>query len=184
MARRISLVAALLVALASGCSGSDERAAPVAKGVTAVGDSVMLGAAPDLEREIPGIAIDAREGRQFAEGLEVVRALRDAGDLGDIVVVALGTNGPITTELVDEMLGLLEGVDRVVFVSNRVPQPWEAPNNAILQEVSARYENVALVDWHSAGEGHPEYFWDGVHLAPDGARAFALLVSAEIENAS
>jgi hypothetical protein len=35
-----------------------------------------------------------------------------------------------------------------------------------------------LVDWHARSAGHPEYFYDGLHLTPSGARAYAGLISA------
>jgi lysophospholipase L1-like esterase len=178
----VSLVLPVALCLLACSGGGDSNADAPRLRIVAIGDSVMVGATADLEREVPGIEIHALEGRQFEEGLAVVQELRDEAGLGDIVVIDLGTNGPITRELVDEMLALLEGVDRVVFVNLRMPRSWEAGNNAILSETSARYGNVALVDWHEASDGHPEYFWDGVHLTPDGAHAFALLVSGEIED--
>lgn len=175
----LGLTALLLVACSGGGDGVGNRNA---LRIVAVGDSVMVGAKPDLEHELPGIEIHAKEGRQFEEGLDVVLELRNGARLGNVVVIDLGTNGPITSGLVDEMMALLDAVDRVVLVTLRMPRSWESGNNAILAEIAARYENVALVDWHGASEGHPEYFWDGVHLTPDGARAFALLVSGEIED--
>jgi lysophospholipase L1-like esterase len=43
-----------------------------------------------------------------------------------------------------------------------------------------RYKNSVLVDWHSAGGDHPEWFYDdGLHLRPDGATAYAQLVAAK-----
>jgi hypothetical protein len=38
-----------------------------------------------------------------------------------------------------------------------------------------------LVDWHGTSAGHPEYFWDGIHLTPQGARAYADVISAACE---
>jgi lysophospholipase L1-like esterase len=35
-----------------------------------------------------------------------------------------------------------------------------------------------LVDWYAASAGHPEYFWDGLHLTPQGARAYADTIAA------
>ncbi len=45
-----------------------------------------------------------------------------------------------------------------------------------------RYPNKAvLVDWYAASAGHPEYFWDGIHLTPRGARAYTDLIAAAYE---
>jgi lysophospholipase L1-like esterase len=54
-----------------------------------------------------------------------------------------------------------------------------APNNEVLADGAGRYPNRAvLVDWHAESVGHPEYFWDGLHLTPPGARAYADLIAA------
>src|SRR5207244_12093359 len=74
---------------------------------TAIGDSGMLGAQSSLHRFIGDrIQMDANGSRHFSEGLDVVRRLHDAGQLGDEVVVHLGTNGSIPEDQLDEMMQL------------------------------------------------------------------------------
>ena len=55
----------------------------------------MLGASKRCSRQFPGIAIDAKVGRQFSEGVEIVRALATLGTIPGTVVVHLGTNGTV-----------------------------------------------------------------------------------------
>ena len=64
--------------------------------ILAIGDSVMLGAASKLAEQ--GVWVDAKVGRQFKEGVELVTALNAGGLLGDVLVVHLGNNGPSTRE--------------------------------------------------------------------------------------
>jgi lysophospholipase L1-like esterase len=61
-----------------------------------------------------------------------------------------------------------------------VPDGYQwAPNNKVLADGVARYPDKAvLVDWHARSAGHPEYFYDGLHLTPSGARAYAGLIAA------
>jgi hypothetical protein len=149
--------------------------------VTAVGDSVMLGAVETLQQEIPNLAvIDARGSRQAAEAIAVLRQLRATGKLGNVVVVHVGNNGPLTAEQFDEMMGVLSGTREVLMVNTTVPDGYSrAPNNEVLADGARRYPNRAvLVDWHAASAGHPGYFWDGLHLTPPGARAYANLIAA------
>jgi lysophospholipase L1-like esterase len=40
------------------------------------------------------------------------------------------------------------------------------------------------VDWYSASYGHPEYFWDGLHLTPQGAQAYADTIAAAYDKHS
>ena len=44
--------------------------------MTAIGDSVMLGAKGALEAKIPGIHVDAAVSRQFGNGIDIIRQLK------------------------------------------------------------------------------------------------------------
>jgi peptidoglycan/LPS O-acetylase OafA/YrhL len=163
----------------AGTDGVSENAPPPLEGpVTAVGDSVMLGASDTLEGEIEGFTVtDAATGMQAADAIQILAARRNAGELGETVVVHIGNNGPITDEEFDEIMSILEDTPRVVFVNVRVPLSWETSNNELLREKDEEYEKITVVDWNSASYGHPEYFWDdGIHARPEGAEAYADLI--------
>jgi peptidoglycan/LPS O-acetylase OafA/YrhL len=75
------------------------------------------------------------------------------------------------------------GVLKVLIVNVTIPDghSW-VPNNKVLADGVRRYPNRAvLVDWYGASVGHPEYFWDGIHLTPQGARAYADLIATVYE---
>jgi hypothetical protein len=97
-----------------------------------------------------------------------------------VVVVHIGNNGPFTAEQFDEMMGVLSGAREVLVVNTTVPDGYSwAPNNEVLADGVRRYPNrTVLVDWHAASAGHPGFFWDGLHLTPRGARAYADLIAA------
>jgi hypothetical protein len=146
--------------------------------VTAVGDSVMLAAAEDLERLLGTVEVDAAVGRQANEALEVLRGRQAANTLGPVVVLHIGDNGLLTGDQVEEMLRILAGVPTVLLVNLRVARPWEGPNNTLLAEAAARHPNTVLVDWAAASAGRPDYFWDdGIHLTPLGASVYAQLIT-------
>lgn len=141
--------------------------------VTAVGDSVMLDYAANLQADLPGIHIDASVGEQWIDGISSIEQLRSAGQLGSIVVVALGTNGAITTANVHAMLAALAGVKTIVFVTNYVDEPWQNPNNAILRQATSD-PRVRIADWAALAANHPSWFYsDGTHLPIGGAGASA-----------
>jgi hypothetical protein len=166
----------------------EERTDAVASAAlaSAIGDSAMLGAVDSLEQEMPNLVlIDAEGSRQASAAIDLLRQYRAAGHLGDVVVVHIGNNGPLTAGQFDEMMGVLEGVRKVLVVNLTVPpnvaDPVAVPNDAVLAEGVRRYPDKAfLVDWYSASAGHPEYFWDGIHLTPQGARAYADLISSHV----
>ena len=89
-------------------------------------------AVPALQQAIEGIEVDASTSRQVAPGIVTLRERLAAGQLGEVVVVHLGNNGTFTARQFDETMQALQGVRRVVFVTVKVPRPWEGPNNAVL----------------------------------------------------
>src|SRR5215212_8735744 len=92
--------------------------APAAGWVSAIGDSVMLGAVEALQQEIPNLAlIDARGSRQAPAAIDLLRQRRAAGQLGDGVIVHIGNNGPFTDEQFDEMMQTLADIPKVLIVN-------------------------------------------------------------------
>jgi peptidoglycan/LPS O-acetylase OafA/YrhL len=149
--------------------------------VTAIGDSVMLGAAGGLrERLGPASFVDARINRQFGEGVAEVRRLRAEGRLGQVVFVHLGTNGPLRHEEVDALMEALAGIEHVRLVTVRVNRRWEGITNEALVAGAARHgARVQLVDWFAASADHRDWFQsDATHLKGPGIEAYANLLAA------
>ena len=145
--------------------------------VTAIGESVLLEAQAVLEAEVPDISVLGEIGRQVTASLALAVELRDAGQLGDVVVVHVGNNGIVRAEVFDELMQVLSGVRRVAVVNVKVPRPWEEPNNAVFAELVPRYPNAVLLDWKALGEANPDGFEsDGVHMNQDGIRLYIDLV--------
>jgi hypothetical protein len=153
--------------------------------VTAVGDSVMLDYQTPLEADIPGIDVQAAVSEQWAAGEEELSQLKAEGQLGAEVIVALGTNGPITTADFADMMNVLSGASRIVFVNIHVDRPWQDPNNAVLAQGAASYPRVVIADWATLAANNPEWFGpDGTHLAIDGtgAQDLASLITTTLSN--
>jgi hypothetical protein len=164
--------------IASDTAADSQPIAPVAD-VVAVGDSVMLGAVHELAQAFGYLEIDAEIGRQASTTISLLAARRAAGRLGAVVILHVGNNGVFRASQIDQVMQQLTGVPRVVFVNVRVPRQWEGPNNAALAERVSQYANAVLVDWYSASIGRPDLFYqDGIHLRPEGARAYAALIVA------
>ena len=167
-------------ALRAGRPDGRRRAAPHGQ-VTAIGDSVMMGAVDALQQDIPRLTtIDARGSRQIPEATRVLKQLRASGKLGRVVIFHIGDNGAVTDEEFDRVMKVLSTTRKVLVVNTTVPDGYQlAPNNKVLAAGAARYPDKAvLVDWHARSAGHPEYFYDGLHLTPSGAGAYAGLIAA------
>ena len=129
----------------------------VAGHVTAIGDSVMLDAEPDLVADIPGIDVEAAVSRQWYEGVDLAQQLKSEGRLGAIVVIDLGTNGPVTPEMFTQMMDVLAGASRVVFVTVHLPSyyTWSKSVNATLAEVRAPLPARPPGGFQQAGRREP-----------------------------
>jgi hypothetical protein len=138
----------------------------------------MAGAANSLLASVPNLEVDAAVSRQVSAGLEILRWRRDNGLLGDVVIIHLGNNGSFRDWEFDEIMSVLSGVQRAVFVNLKVPRDWEGGNNSVIANGVSRYPNAVLVDWHSASQGQPFFWDDGIHLRPEGASYYAQVIAA------
>ena len=143
-----------------------------ATGIWLTGDSVILGIRNELAKNYEVGLVNARVGRQAPELLrEITHDLKSAPD--GPVVLNLGNNNALNRDVVISILDLLKASNKVILVNTAVPRPWRDSNNEIIDEVSAQYPNVTVVDWAEASAGHPEYFApDGVHLVPTGVAVY------------
>ncbi|MDO8309453.1 MAG: acyltransferase family protein [Actinomycetota bacterium] len=145
--------------------------------ISALGDSVMLGARSTLVDVIPGARVDAAVSRFPGAFVGRIKKLRAQDKLADTVVLHAATNGVLPADMLREMLDLLSGYGRVVVVNASVPRSWEEPNNDAIADVVPEFPNAVIADWKEASRGHPEYFVsDGVHLTKAGAKAYATLI--------
>jgi peptidoglycan/LPS O-acetylase OafA/YrhL len=150
--------------------------------VTAVGDSVMLASATALEAALPGVYIDAQVDRQVATGLTLVRSLAAAGRLRHVVVVSLGTNGPVTARQLRQLQRAAGPGRELVLVSTFGPQAWEHAVNTALAAAARHGKHTELANWHAAIAARPALLWpDGIHPRPAGARLYARVVRAAIK---
>ena len=128
---------------------------PPGQDVTAIGDSIMVDAAPYLKEMLPGIVVDAQVGQQLYQVQAEVPQLKSAGDIGDRLILELGTNGYYSVTQLDNLLTSLGPMTKIVLVNTRVPQPWEQPVNQTIATVAQSHPNVTLVDWYDDSANDP-----------------------------
>ncbi|HEY3957812.1 MAG TPA: acyltransferase family protein [Streptosporangiaceae bacterium] len=164
-----------------------QPAAPTILGgyVTAIGDSVMLASAQQLQADLPGIYIDAQVSRQMDEGIALVRELAARHTLRPVVVVGLGTNGPVTTAQVHALLRAIGPSRALVLVSTYVPRPWESEVNQALAAAAQNYPRVTLDNWFASIRDRTDLLWpDGVHPQPRGAALYARMLASAAHSAA
>jgi len=150
-------------------------------GVTAIGDSVLLASAQALRAALPGIAVDARIGRQMSVANKVVASLRATGRLGRVVVVDLGTNGDFTTQTLAQLMTTIGPSRKVLLLTVYARRSWQDAVNMTVRAAPLEWPNVTVVDWHDAIAHRQSLLWtDHVHPRPQGARLYAKLVTAAL----
>ncbi len=151
---------------------------PTATGfpLVALGDSVMLGAAEELQAR--GFQVDAMVSRQMKDFVPTMATLRDNGTFGSVVVVHLGTNGPFSQETLDAMLATVANVPVVLLLTGKADRGWIADNNARLKAVPSTHPNVTVVDWEaiSAGCQGRCFYDDNIHLTQSGQNYYADMI--------
>jgi hypothetical protein len=141
--------------------------------LTAIGDSVLLGAKQMIQAALPGAKIYADVSKQAASILQEIQTMHAKHALAPIVLIHLGTNGYVTQKQLRAMLSLLREQELVIVMNSHVPRPWMRPNNRLIDEVLPDFHNAMLANWNQISEHHPEYFVsDGVHLTIRGQKAF------------
>lgn len=162
----------------AGVPADNGSAAEKAKlDVLMIGDSVSVRAIPNFTATFPYGAIDAAVNRQLSIGETVYDSYAQQNIVGDVVVFALGTNGQVTDEQLDDLLADVGTGKHVFFVNTRSPQTWMAETNAALDRAAERYSNVQVIDWYNASAPHGDWFdGDGTHLSEEGAQAYIDLV--------
>lgn len=146
-------------------------------GITAIGDSVMVGAGPWLAANFAGLDIDAAVGRQVSQAVSLLRQRRDEGTLARNVLLHIGNNGTFTASQFDQIMEIAGPDRRVFFINVHVPRSWEEANNRVISQGADRYPNAYLIDWAGTVAGHDELFAaDGVHIAARGASIYTGLV--------
>lgn len=153
--------------------------------VTTIGDSVMLGASPELLKVLPkDSVVNAHESRQLWDAKDIVKNYKKKKTLGKIVVIALGTNGVFNEKAGQDLIDLI-GSDRHIYWVNVFGDSiqWEDDSNKVIKKLCDKNENVTLVDWHSFAAGHDSWFYhDGIHLKPEGQKKYAGMIKDAIQD--
>ena len=148
---------------------------------TFVGDSVMKMGEPYIKELFRDANVDAKVSRQFVDLPKILDKLQEDKKLKKVVVIHLGTNGVINKKSFEKSMEYLK--DKKVYIVNTVvPKPWEKSVNKDLEEWSADYNNIKIIDWHKYAKGEKDLFFkDATHPKPDGAKKYAEFILKNIK---
>jgi hypothetical protein len=146
---------------------------PVDLPYLAVGESVMLGAKPDLEAHGITTVAEVSKGPDWI--LQQLQLAKTNYHITHGVVIQLGTNGTVTREQYDAVLDQVSDLNLVLVMTVRAPKPWIAANNEIIRSLPLTHPNVVVLDWEARSTevaDHLSQSDGGVHLSDDVAKAF------------
>ena len=146
--------------------------------LSVIGDSVFLGAAPAFNKLYKNAVIDAKVSRQVVQALDIVKNMDKKGNLGDTVIIALGTNGNFNSATGQKLIDYL-GPDRTVYWIDAYGRnlPVQRDVNNTIRRVAKANNNVHVIAWSKEGPKHPDWFYqDGIHLNTTGQKKFAKFI--------
>jgi peptidoglycan/LPS O-acetylase OafA/YrhL len=149
--------------------------------IIALGDSVMVGAAERLSARLgPGLVLNAKEGRQASEFVEIVEKLRREGHMPDAMIIQMGNNGPLYGAEMEAIQKATADVGELFLITDHAPVSWVGESNGALEEAAADWPHTSLIDWAAVAAAHEDDLWDGIHLKPSAAGIYARLVSRAV----
>lgn len=140
--------------------------------VVAFGESVMLGAAPELTAR--GVKTIAEVSKGPSWMLDQLQQAKASYNITYGVVLQLGTNGPVTRNEYESLLAEVSpAIKRVVVLTLTGDRPWTAANNEIIRSLPATHPNVVVLDWEKASAQITDHLSsDGIHLRDETAKTY------------
>jgi peptidoglycan/LPS O-acetylase OafA/YrhL/lysophospholipase L1-like esterase len=174
---------------ASGASGDPRgRTAPANPArpprIVALGDSVMIGAKERLAARLGRrFSMNARVSRQADEFVNLVERLKAHGGNLDALIIQMGNNGPLYGDEMEAIRRATANVGQLFLINDLAPVSWSDESDEKLSEAARDWPHTELIDWRSAVDGHEgRLTWDGLHLTPAGAGAYARLVTRVVRS--
>ena len=145
--------------------------------VMLIGDVVALDAIDKLAELLPNGALDCSDARNFKAVRTTFDSYNDKGVIGDTLVLCLGNEGTLERGDVEKLIADA-GSDRNIWIINaRCANLWCEQNNALLADIAAAHDNVHIIDWFAASQGHDDYLAeDGMNLTNAGIDAYTQTV--------
>ena len=168
-------------AASAGCGGVQKekphhRISKHGRAPLAIGDSVMLLALHKLADE--GYRVNARGCRQWAEGMALVRQVKQRKKLPHMVTIALGADWKITPGDIRGALHLLPKNKVLALVTPRELGGGSGSDATHIRDAAKKHPHrIVLLDWVNYSSGRSGWFQpDGLHLTFAGAAGFARLL--------
>jgi hypothetical protein len=88
--------------------------------------------------------------RQLTSAPAIVQGMLDAGTLRRVLLIGLGTNGPIERQSLDQIRSIVGAGHEIVLVNVQAPRAWTPGVNDTLTSFAQQYRSVELANWRDA----------------------------------
>jgi hypothetical protein len=184
---RMALVIAVFTAAIVARPAAGEAAVAAKERVWVIGDSVLLGAQDAIRSRLApqyDVVVEGWVALFLTKAIGLMRERRHLID--QVAVIHLGNNyygnqAQFSGEI-DEAMRVLEGVDRVIWLTVREFEPSRRQVNDALRAAATRWPNMTVADWNPIVSADRSLTWsDGLHLRPVGADAMAALIARQLD---
>lgn len=142
--------------------------------LSAIGDSVMLGAADVMRETFVNGDVDAAVNRSYYPLYNITAQRTADGTLGNPVIIGIGTNGPLKMSICESVIEMCG--EREIFWLTTTNN-WQFDNRDTISTLGEEHDNVTVIDWDTYSQGHSDWFYrDGIHLTPEGRKAYTQLI--------
>lgn len=138
-----------------------------------IGDSLTVGVENKLKDELPGVEVIAKVSKRFNSipdnkgGIDILKEVSERDNKPDIVVMALGTNGPAIKEQIEEAKGIAEGAGiKLILTTVAEGAVGKDETNENIKSSGLSYIDIDSVI------NEPEISEDGVHYNEVGKNKF------------
>lgn len=150
--------------------------------VFTIGDSVIINADPYLYDIFGTYYLDAKVSRQMYQGINVLKNAKNTMPDADFIVLALGTNGDFSEDILKGINAEITGTN-ILVVGTVMPEPWEKTVNEKLEKFAKEHENIYFANWFEIAKERPELLHsDMTHPQPGGAKIYAQMIAKNILN--
>lgn len=130
----------------SGSADEPDTPASIVGTPYAVGESVMLEAAPLMKES--GIVTTAGVSWNQKKMFPIVQRWASSGKLGSVLIIQVGTNSMVTDKTFDKFVEMVPATTTIYLMTVRTRHKVIPKNNAVIRNQPNRHDNVKVIDWH------------------------------------
>ncbi len=145
-----------------------------------IGDSIASMCYDTIMTYMPASICKSKKAREFHEAFEVYKEFSGT-EVGEYIVLALGTNGEMDEDSVDRIRAEV-GNKKIILTTIVLPFiNQEKTRNEAIVAYAKTHENVYLVDFNKVAKNHSDWFFeDNIHPNIKGARVYSQLIMKKI----